>query len=380
MKKKNSLIKKKLYDLYKKNNPSIPTNLKKRLKINQSIFEKLSFPLRFFKDLTVGDMGCGTGEYCMVAANNGAKVEGFDFNEISINLAKKNSKKLKIKNCNFYKGEFFKVKKKYDFVISTGVLHHLPDPYAGLRYLSSRVKKNGFLFVAFGLTSSNITHNLMKLIVRNWGKNEKQIIKASKFLFQNHINRCVKIGLRKETSVLSDQFLNTQHHYLNLKKVITILKKDFSLHSSWPPKYQPLSDPINNISIKNESFDNSEYIWSSKTFSDNLRLKKFTKYKINKSFVNFLEILNNKPNKSLNEILEKNNILSFQKKIDFTKLDFSFDLNSYIKNYYNELFKLINFFKKNRSLNVVRKEVKKKKYIFRGTNGLGLNYFIFKKK
>ena len=380
MKHKTNSVKKKLLKLYKKNNPSIPTNLKERIKIIGNMFEKLSFPLRFLKNLTVGDIACGTGEYCMVAAKNGAKAEGFDFNEISVNIAKKNSKKLKVNNCKFYKNEFFKIKKKYDFVICTGTLHHLPNPYKGLKHLMSRVKKNGFLFVAFGLDTSNTIHNLMKLIVRNWGKSDSQIIKASKFLFQNHINRCVKFGLRKETTVLNDNFVNTQHYYLNLEKVLKILDKNFSLHSSWPPQYLPLSDPITNISVKKNNFTSSEFIWATKVFKDQIRIKKFTSLNNSNNYLKrFMKILNHNPNKSINEFLKKNKFSKSQKKIDFRKLDFSFNLNNYVNRFYYEIFDLMNFFEKKRSLIDAKKEINKKKYIFKGSNGLGLNYFIFKK-
>ena len=43
------------------------------MEINERVFEKLSFPLRFFKNLTVGDYACGTGEYYMLTAKNIAK-------------------------------------------------------------------------------------------------------------------------------------------------------------------------------------------------------------------------------------------------------------------------------------------------------------------
>ena len=49
MKKNSELIKNKLLKLYKKNNPSNPTNLNKRLKIAQNDLEKLSFPLKIFE-------------------------------------------------------------------------------------------------------------------------------------------------------------------------------------------------------------------------------------------------------------------------------------------------------------------------------------------
>ena len=377
--KQDNLIKDKLLRLYKKNNPSLPTSLKERMKINQKALEKLSFPVRFFKNLSVGDFACGTGEFCMVAAKNGAKAEGFDFNEISVNIAKKNTKKLKIKNCKFHKKEFFKIKKKYDFVICTAALHHLPSPYEGLKYLKSRVKKNGFLFVSFGLDSSNIIHNLLKLIVRNWGKKDNDITKTSKFLFKNHIERCIKFGLRKEDSVIADQFINTQHHFLNLRNVLKILEKNFSLHSSWPPKYLPLADSLNNVTVKKHNFMSSELMWSTKTFDDDKRHKNFSTSINFKLFEKFKDLLNNNPNKSIDEILKKYNFLKLKKNFDYNKLDFSFNLSSHTNKFYHEIHELLLFFKKKRNLNEAKKEINKKKYIFKGTNGLGLNYFIFKK-
>lgn len=376
-------IKAELLKLYKKNNPSLPTNLNKLINIiKNSLENKLAFPLRFFKKLSVGDFACGTGEYALVAAKNGANVEGYDFNSQSIELAKKNAKKLKINNCKFYTKEFFKIKKKYDFVTCTAALHHLPDPYHGLEFLKSRVKKGGFLFVSFGLDSSNIIHNLIKLIVRNWGTSSKEITKASKFLFKNHIDRCVKLGLRKEENVIADQFINSQHFYLDLEKVNNILDEDFSLHSSWPPKYLPLGDSIMNNStdvINNNNLIPSEIIWSSKTFDDKKRILKFKKKNHYKSFKKLKKILNNSSNKSINEILKKNNIHKLKKSFDYNA-DFSFDLNSHVCKFYQEIWDLFSFFKNTkRSLKATKKHISNKKYIFKGTNGLGLNFFIFRK-
>ena len=315
MKKITNLIQKKLLKLYINNNPSNPTNLKKRLKIGQNDLEKLSFPLRFFKNLSVGDFGCGTGEFSFLAAKNGAKVEAFDFNKWSIKIAKENSKKLGIKNCNFYEKDFFEIKKKFDFVICTGVLHHLPDPYKGLKHLASRVKKNGFLFVGFGLDSSNISHNLMKLIVRNWGKSDYDIKKTSKYLFKNHIDRSMKFGLRKEDAVITDQFINTQHYFLNMKKIINITKKNFSLHSSWPPNFFPRGDSLRNDTLKINNFISSELMWSTKTIDDKIRLKNFSIKNDKKLqlFSNFKKTLNHNINKSIYEFLKKKKFFKFNK-------------------------------------------------------------------
>jgi hypothetical protein len=89
--------------------------------------------------------------------------------------------------------------------------------------------------------------------------------------------------------------------------------------------------------------------------------------------------LNNSSNKSINEILKKNNIHKLKKSFDYNA-DFSFDLNSHVCKFYQEIWDLFSFFKNTkRSLKATKKHISNKKYIFKGTNGLGLNFFIFRK-
>ena len=75
-------ISKKLYKLYKRHNPSERKNFIKNKKKKENMLEnKLKFPLRFFQNMNVVDVACGTGDYSLIYAQNGAKVKGYDFNE-----------------------------------------------------------------------------------------------------------------------------------------------------------------------------------------------------------------------------------------------------------------------------------------------------------
>ena len=74
----------------------------------------------------------------------------------------------------------------------------------------------------------------MKLIVNIWGNSEKSKIKAAQKIFPDHIRRSVKYGVRSEYSVIYDQFINERHYFLDIKKLFNIMKKNFTLHSSWP--------------------------------------------------------------------------------------------------------------------------------------------------
>jgi len=381
------VIKSRLLKLYKKQNPSYLTNYKKQIKNRTDLIQKqLNFPLRFFKDLEVGDFACGSGDFGIIAAKNGAKVRGYDFNSVSIDGAKQKCKKLKIKNASFFVKEFFEIKSKFDFLICTNALHHLPNPYTALKHLKSQVKKDGFLLLSFGLDSSNLQHSLIKSIVRNWGTKDADIIKASKYLFSDHINRCVKYGMRTADSVIHDQFINSQHYFLNIQKVYKILGKHYDLHSTWPPIFIPRGDSAHNNTIleTNNHLFASELLWSTKTLDDLSRAKKFSSDNNHQSFQNLIKKFNHKTNFSMNDLLNnnyKNELINNNKK--FYDIDFSFGINEHNKKFYTELNKLFSFFKrklKSPTLKETKNFLSKNNYIFKNTNGLGINYFIFKKK
>ena len=67
----------------------------------------------------------------------------------------------------------------------------------------------------------------------------QDIMKASKYLFSDHINRCVKYGTRSSDAVIFDQFINSQHYFLNINKVFKTLGKQYELYSTWPPIFMP---------------------------------------------------------------------------------------------------------------------------------------------
>ena len=80
------------------------------------------------------------------------------------------------------------------------------------------------------------------------------------------------------------------------------------------------------------------------------------------------------------DFLKINKFSNLKNNFDYNKkFDYSFDLANHISNFYDEVYKLLFFFRKKRKLSEAKKEISKKKYIFKGTNGLGINYFIFRK-
>ena len=120
--------------------------------------------------------------------------------------------------------------------------------------------------------------------------------------------------------------------------------------------------------------------WSMKNYDD----KKFIKHQINKKFLYnfraFSNLINNKPKDNLNYLIKNTNLKKRLGTISDKKINLKIDLNKNYNLFYNDINKLLNFIKQKPEMDEMARFVKKLKYLFKGTCGLGLNYFIFKKK
>ena len=102
----------------------------------------------FFRGKLVLDAGCGFGRHTYFAAKYGAEVIGFDLSD-AVEAAYRNCaglRKVHIVQGDIYKPPF---RKRFDFIMSIGVLHHLPDPEKGFLRLAelSRSGKPVFAWV-----------------------------------------------------------------------------------------------------------------------------------------------------------------------------------------------------------------------------------------
>jgi len=95
----------------------------------------------FFKDKVVLDAGCGFGRHSFYAAKYGAEVVALDLSD-AVESARDNLERFALSHvvqADVYRPP---LQRKFDFVFSIGVLHHLPNPEAGFRALV-RLLRNG---------------------------------------------------------------------------------------------------------------------------------------------------------------------------------------------------------------------------------------------
>lgn len=96
--------------------------------------------------------GCGTGRQAVEMAQRftGANVLAIDLSLASLGYAKRKAQELGLTNVAFAQADILKLgrlDRSFDLIESSGVLHHLDDPWAGWRVLLSLLRPGGHMRV-----------------------------------------------------------------------------------------------------------------------------------------------------------------------------------------------------------------------------------------
>lgn len=115
---------------------------------------------------------------------------GIDLSSNSLKHQQKLIDKHKINNLKLICGDFRKIKfdKKFDLIISTGVIHHLEDPGSALKYFYNNIKDDGAIsLMVYGDKSTHASNELRKLFFKLNFKQNKESIENVKKIY-NKIN------------------------------------------------------------------------------------------------------------------------------------------------------------------------------------------------
>ena len=104
------------------------------------------------KQTAVIDMGCGTGAFTIHAASYFKKIYAVDVSQLMINHARRKTEEAGIDNIEFHHGGLLTYKPQdepVDGIVSTLVLHHLPDFWKqiALKRLRQMLKPGGRLLL-----------------------------------------------------------------------------------------------------------------------------------------------------------------------------------------------------------------------------------------
>lgn len=104
------------------------------------------------KELSIIDLGCGTGATSIYAAKIFKKVYGIDVSDVMINQAKRKAEKEQIQNIEFINAGFLTYSHRdepVDLLITKAAFHHLPDFWkqVSLLKMNKMIKRGGILYI-----------------------------------------------------------------------------------------------------------------------------------------------------------------------------------------------------------------------------------------
>ena len=182
--------------------------------------------------------GCGTGEHVLMTSNYlNAKILSVDLSLKSLSYAKRKTEELEIKNVEYLHADILelnKLRKKFDVIEASGVLHHMEDPKKGLKILVDLLKSHGFL--RLGLYSEIarkhiiearkfVKKNKFKLTVDDIRKCRNKMINEKN---NDLIKKVTKSPSFYTVSTLRDLIFHFKEHRFTLTHISKMLK-DFNL-------------------------------------------------------------------------------------------------------------------------------------------------------
>ena len=180
--------------------------------------------------------GCGTGEEALALTRifPKAKIDAIDISSESLKIAKGNISKAKAENITLAKLSIINnlptLKKKYDFIYSAGVIHHLIDPNKGFKILAKKLGRKGkmviMLYNSYGLFSYKCELLLLDLL--------------SLGNFRKRLGLVKRLGLSKGKNkvLVYDSYLNPQVKTFSIETVASWSKKtNLKITSVVPPLY-----------------------------------------------------------------------------------------------------------------------------------------------
>ncbi len=138
---------------------------------------------------SVLDAGCGTGQRVVGLAqrNPGARVHGIDAAEAPLHVARELAGRHGVGNVSLSRRDIMELEmgETFDFIVSTGVVHHLEDPRRGLHNLCRHLAPDGviciWLYHPFGEMDRLLGRELLLTL---WGETRADLAEGQRLMEQ----------------------------------------------------------------------------------------------------------------------------------------------------------------------------------------------------
>lgn len=148
------------------------------------------------------EVGCGTGQLSLYfAIGNNNKIFALDPTLESINLGIKFSKENKINNVKFINADIFDDvfnNEKFDFIWTSGVLHHTKNPKLAFEIISKYLKKEGYILVGLYNKFGRIRTLIRRFLYKIFGKSIVMILDPILRNIKKENNQQIKSWIRDQ--------------------------------------------------------------------------------------------------------------------------------------------------------------------------------------
>jgi SAM-dependent methyltransferase len=387
-------VEKDVLSVYRRVNPSTyqidegDTNFKYREDMRERMFrDNLKFPIQMFKGAKLLDFGSGTGEHAIFYSRWGADCTLVEMNDLACNRIRSIFSEFAPKEAKYkiIESSLFDVDldEKFDIVASEGVLHHTAGKEQGFKNLVSHLKKDGYAILGIATKSGQFQRDLQRMILYRFADSEKDIEIIAERLFKNHIDRAEKFGRRTRQAIIFDTYVNPRYDTPSIAEVQKwFVDNGLRFYSAWPNFMPPiLGDSPGKHSLGGLQLDQkisavSELFNLSHNMDDQEAMEPYLEAN------DFLgKLLDPVVNEMCNVTPEsKFNLAQLSQDVGVLE-DHVNSFNPYradierITSLIGEISVLIKLVESG-NLEELAPGIKKFKQLFKGTAGLGVNYFI----
>lgn len=195
-------------------------------------------------DFNVLVAGCGTWQAAKFAlCHPGARVTGIDISPTSLKYTEALKQKYDLNNLEARQLPIEKVSdldREFDLIVSTGVLHHLADPDAGLRALRSVLRPDGamylMLYAPYGRTGVHMLQEYChRLGIKTSPQEIRDLTLALKELPPHHPLVAMVRGAREslDAGALVDALLNPRDRTYSVPQLFEFLERNGLKFGRW---------------------------------------------------------------------------------------------------------------------------------------------------
>ena len=185
---------------------------------------------------TFGDIACGTGLMMLDYAREFPETSfiGYDISETSVGLVNKTLDAERVGNARAYLQDITALDREddFDYILSWGTVHHLPDPALGIEILCRALKPGGILRLGvygfYGNWERRIQQEMLRRIAGPEQLDDQARIEAARVWAQGDRNfknyyTAPPVDLSDDNWVV-DEFLHVWEKHLRLSDVVSWLR------------------------------------------------------------------------------------------------------------------------------------------------------------